>query len=174
MVAIACTCELLAQRGLALSRHFASSIWQVVTEREVQISLRTVQRMLAQDHRGTPRSPLRGDPKPWRYRSWIHSRDPHFLGKARGDPRPLPELLGGGAAGPKDQVISADEKTSIQARWRQAVLPGPGRPGRVEHDDQRRGALQYLAAWDVRRGIPRGRCERTPASPPSIAWSPRS
>jgi hypothetical protein len=54
----------------------ASSIWLVVTEQEVRISLRTIQRMLAQDHRGTPRSLLREGPKPWRSRSWIHPRDP--------------------------------------------------------------------------------------------------
>jgi hypothetical protein len=29
----------------------------------------------------------------------------------------------------------------------------------VESDYQRRGALQYLCAWDVRRGLPWGRCE---------------
>jgi len=38
------------------------------------------------------------------------------------------------------------------------VAPGPGRPGRVESDYERRGALQYLCAWDVLRGIPLGRC----------------
>ncbi len=29
----------------------------------------------------------------------------------------------------------------------------------MESDYKRRGALQYLCAWDVRRGIPWGRCE---------------
>jgi len=29
----------------------------------------------------------------------------------------------------------------------------------MESDYKRRGALQYLAAWDVRRGLPWGRCE---------------
>src|SRR5262249_36486797 len=44
-------------------------------------------------------------------------------------------------------------------RGRTLSAPGPGQPGRVESDYQRRGALQYLCAWDVRRGIPWGRCE---------------
>jgi hypothetical protein len=30
---------------------------------------------------------------------------------------------------------------------------------RVEHEYERGGALQYLAAWDVRRGRVLGRCE---------------
>jgi hypothetical protein len=61
--------------------------------------------------------------------------------------------------GPHDHLISADEKTSIQARSRPLVPPTPGQPGRVESDYKRRGALQYLCAWDVLRGIPWGRCE---------------
>ncbi len=39
------------------------------------------------------------------------------------------------------------------------MAPGLGQPGRVESDYERCGALQYLCAWDVRRGIPWGRCE---------------
>jgi hypothetical protein len=64
---IAVAGELLAQQRLALRRHFASSIWQVVREQEVRIGGRTVQRTLAKDHL-----------KSWCYRSWIHPRDPHF------------------------------------------------------------------------------------------------
>jgi DDE superfamily endonuclease len=39
------------------------------------------------------------------------------------------------------------------------VAPKPGRSGLVESDYKRRGALQYLVAWDVRRGLHWGRCE---------------
>src|SRR6516165_4479427 len=45
-----------------------------------------------------------------------------------------------------------------------AALPcPPARRGRcgVEHDYQRRGALAYLAAWDVHRARVSGRCEHT-------------
>ena len=37
--------------------------------------------------------------------------------------------------------------------------PGPGRPGRVEHEYERRGALAYIAAWDVHQAKLFGRCE---------------
>jgi transposase len=144
---IAIACELPAQRGLSLSRHFASSICRVVNGEGVSMSVRTVRRILAKDHL-----------KPWRYRSWMHPRDPEFVPK-------LKRILGlyegvweGQPLGPHDQVLSADEKTSIQARQHQVVGPAPGRPGLVESDYKRRGALQYLCAWDVRRGVPWGRC----------------
>ncbi len=54
--------------------------------------------------------------RPWRYRSWIFPRDPEFSEKAgrvldlyegRWENKPL---------GPKDFVLCADEKTSIQLR----------------------------------------------------------
>src|SRR5262249_3011384 len=67
----------------------------------------------------------------------------------------------GAPLGPQDHIISADEKTSIQARIRchPSLPPAPGRAMRIEHEYARGGALQYLAAWDVRRGIIMGRCE---------------
>jgi hypothetical protein len=63
--------------------------------------------------------------------------------------------------GPKDHILSADEKTSIQARIRchPSLPPAPGRPAYIENEYARGGALQYLAAWDVRRGYVMGRCE---------------
>lgn len=62
-----------------------------------------------------------------------------------------------------DYVLSTDEKTSIQARRRvvPTTPPGPARPGRVEHEYERRGALAYLAAWDVRRAKLFGLCQPT-------------
>jgi hypothetical protein len=58
-------------------------------------------------------------------------------------------------------VISADEKTSIQARARRhASAPvAPGRPVCVEHEYRRQGAWAYLAAWDVYRARLFRRCE---------------
>ena len=65
--------------------------------------------------------------------------------------------------GARDFVLSADEKTSIQARSRihASMPPAPGRPARIEHEYERRGAWAYLAAWDVHRAKVFGRCEAT-------------
>ena len=65
--------------------------------------------------------------------------------------------------GPRDYVLSADEKTSIQARVRKhsTCPPTPGRPMLVEHEYARGGAGAYLAAWDVHRAKLFGRCETT-------------
>lgn len=144
---IAIACELPSQLDLPLSRHFGSSVWRVVRDEGVVIGLRTVQRILARHHL-----------KPWRYRSWMHPRDAKFIEKLRVVLDLYAGLWEGKPLGPDDQIISADEKTSIQARRRQLVAPGPGKPGRMESDYERRGAFQYLCAWDVRCGIPWGRC----------------
>jgi hypothetical protein len=99
--------------------------------------------------------------KPWQHRSWIFPRDPDFGAKAarvldlygrRFDDTPLR---------PDEYVISADEKTSIQARIRKhpTTGPAPRRPLRVEAEYFRGGSLAYLAAWDVHRAKVFGRCE---------------
>jgi hypothetical protein len=63
--------------------------------------------------------------------------------------------------GADDFVISADEKTSVQARRRKqpTLPPASTRPIRVEHEYFREGAWTYLAAWDVHRAKVFGRCE---------------
>ncbi len=99
--------------------------------------------------------------KPWQYRSWIYPRDRQFAEKAG---RVLDLYAGwweGQPLHPDDYVISADEKTSIQARRRchPSTPPRPGQAMRVEHEYARGGALADLAAWDVRRGGVSGRCE---------------
>jgi hypothetical protein len=112
---------------------------------------------------------LAGDAlKPWRHQSWLYPRDPAFAVKAG---RVLDLYAGwwdGRPLTPDDCIVSADEKTSIQARIRRAPT-APARPGqamRVEHEYVRGGALAYLAAWDVRRGGIIGRCEATTGSAP--------
>jgi hypothetical protein len=101
--------------------------------------------------------------KPWQYEHWIFPRDPQFMEKAG----PILDLYAGHWQGKplenRDFIVSADEKTSIQARGRihPPLEPGPGRAQRVESEYERGGALQYLAAWDVRRGCVMGRCEAT-------------
>ena len=65
--------------------------------------------------------------------------------------------------GAGDYVISAGEKTSIQARCRcHPTLPaGRSRQLRVNHTYARRGAIAYLAAYDVGHARAFGRCEDT-------------
>jgi hypothetical protein len=99
--------------------------------------------------------------KPWRYAYWIFPRDPQFAEKAAAVLDLYACLWDGQPLGPRDHIISADEKTSIQARIRchPTLSPAPGRHQRVEFEYDRGGALQYLAAWDVGRGYVMGRCE---------------
>ena len=75
-----------------------------------------------------------------------------------------------------EYVLSADEKTSIQVRRRRhPTLPtGPHQAPRIEHEYERRGVLQYLAAWDVHRAVVFGRCEPKTGNAPSAAWSTTS
>lgn len=147
----AIACEAVAQTGLPLSRQ---SLADLTTRAHYAlgkpISRSTVWRILDGDAI-----------KPWRYEHWIFPRDPRFAEKAGLILDLYAGLWEGKALGPKDHIISADEKTSIQARVRchPGLAPAPGRARRVEHEYGRGGALQYLAAWDVRRGYVMGRCE---------------
>jgi hypothetical protein len=99
--------------------------------------------------------------KPWRYEHWIFPRDPQFAAKAGVILDLYAGLWQGEPLTARDHLLSSDEKTSIQARIRCYPTLGPasGRPRRIEHEYERGGALQYLAAWDVRQAQVFGRCE---------------
>ncbi len=147
----ATACELVAETELPLSRQSTTDITARVRETLGKpISQSSVWRILDSDAI-----------KPWRYKYRIFPRDPRFAEKAE----PVLELYEGfwqgRPLGPKDYILSADEKTSIQARIRRhpTLPPKSGIPARIEHEYKRGGALQYLAAWDVRRGYVTGRCE---------------
>ena len=112
--------------------------------------------------------------RPWRHRSWIFPRDPDFETKAarvldlyarQWESKPL---------GKRDYVISADEKTSIQARIRRhpTLAPAAGRhrprrarvrPGRRPRLPRRLGrapgqGVRTLRAHDGHRAVrPAGR-----------------
>jgi len=70
--------------------------------------------------------------KPWRYKHCIFPRDPQFAEKAG----PILDWYAGTwqgqPLGPKDHILSADEKTSIQARirWHLPLPTEPARPHR--------------------------------------------
>jgi DDE superfamily endonuclease len=100
--------------------------------------------------------------RPWQHRSWIFPRDPDFAAKAGRILDLYERLWQGVPLSPTDFVISADEKTSVQARRRKhpTLAVASGRPMRVEHEYFREGAWTYLAAWDVHRAKLFGRCEK--------------
>lgn len=105
------------------------------------ISPQTVQRILAH-HRL----------KPWRHHLWLSPkvpRDAEFAGRVTEVVDLYTrELM------PWEVVLCVDEKTSIQPRTRLSpTLPAqPGLPVRVEHEYQRKGALNLFAAFDTRSG----------------------
>jgi Homeodomain-like domain len=150
----ALACELPARRDEPLSRYSTAELARLVGAHPdaPATSPSTNWRILARDAL-----------QPWRHRSWITARDPCFAEKAG---RVLDLYAGtweGRPLAPADCVVSADEKTSIQARVRCAPTTPPlaGQAARVEHEYARGGALAYLAAWDVRRGGAIGRCDAT-------------
>jgi hypothetical protein len=146
----AIACEEVHKTGLPLSRLSTSDLTKLArASLDKPISPATVWRILDAD-----------TIKPWRFKYWIFPRDPQFADKAG----PILDLYAGFWQGrtlePNDCIISADEKTSIQARLRDESLPADSdRVARIESEYERGGALQYLAAWDVQRGTVTGRCE---------------
>ena len=149
----ALACELPHRLGLPLSRLSLADIRQEVMAQGIvaQVSGTTLWRWLSADAL-----------RPWRHRSWIFPRDPDFAGKAGRILDLYARIWQGKPLQSSEFVISADEKTSIQARRRkQPTLPvTAGRPMRVEHEYFRQGAWTYLAAWDVHRAKLFGHCEK--------------
>jgi transposase len=148
--ALACTPP--AQAGLPLSRWSCPELARHAVTDGIcaSISPATVRRWLSEDAL-----------KPWQYQSWIFITDPDFTAKAHRVLDLYDRKWEGKPLDRNDYVLSADEKTSIQARCRcHPNLPaGKARQIRVNHDYDRRGALAYLAAYDVHQGTVFGRCE---------------
>ena len=150
--ALACTPP--ADKGLPLSRWSCPELARhaVATGICESISQATVRRWLSEDAL-----------KPWQYQSWIFISDPDFATKAGRVLDLYARVWEGKPLGANDFVISSDEKTSIQARCRchPTLPPGRSRAMRVNHTYKRRGAVAYLAAYDVHRAKVFGRCEDT-------------
>src|ERR1019366_1907220 len=116
----ALACELPHRLGLPLSRFSIEEIRQHVISQGLvaEISGATLWRWLSTDAL-----------RPWQHRSWILPRDPNFAANA-GPVLDLYERIWEGTPlGANDFVISADEKTSIQARRRKqpTLPPAPNR-----------------------------------------------
>jgi transposase len=140
----ALACTLPGESGVPLSRWSGAELATEVVTRGLAeaISASTVRRWLSADAI-----------KPWQHRSWIFPRDPHFEVKAARVLDLYARQWQGQPLGDDDYVISADEKSQLQAlrRRHRGQPPGPGRTRRVEFEYIRGGTLAYFAAYDVHR-----------------------
>ena len=148
----ALACELPAKHGLPLSRWSTGDLVQQVQQSGLvaSVSGSTLWRWLHEDAI-----------RPWYHRSWIFPRDPDFATKAGRLLDLYAREWQGRALKDDEFVISADEKTSIQARRRKHVTQNcrPRTPMHVEHEYFRCGAWAYIAALDVHHARVFGRCE---------------
>jgi transposase len=138
----ALACELPAEAGVPLARWSTTELAAEAVNRGVvnSISPSTVGRWLRADAI-----------RPWRYRSWIFPRDPDFAAKAGRALDLYDRTWGGQPLGDDEYVLSADEKSQLQALRRRHpdLPPAPGRDRRQEFEYRRGGTLAYLAAYDV-------------------------
>ncbi len=150
----AVACEQPAKLGLPLSRFSVGEIvlWIKQSGTVSAISTSTVWRLLHHDAL-----------RPWYYRGWLFPRDPDFATKAGVVLALYQQIWQGKPLGPKDYVLSADEKSAIQvlARSHPTLPPLPGQPGRFEFEYDRNGTLAYLAALNVFTGHVFGRVDDT-------------
>ena len=136
-------CERPDKLGCSLSQWDCVELARKLVDDGVvtSISPQTVQRILVH-HRL----------KPWRHHLWLSPKVPRDAEFAARVTEVVDlytrELM------PWEAVLCADEKTSIQPRTRLSpTLPAqPGLPVRVEHEYQRKGALNLFAAFDTRSG----------------------
>ena len=147
----ALACQLPAETGVPLSRWSHAELAAEATGRGIvdTVSASTVRRWLHADAI-----------KPWQHRSWIFPRDPEFALKATRVLDLYQRVWDGEPLGEDEYVISADEKSQLQALHRRhpGLPPAPGRPRRVEFEYRRGGTLAYLAAYDVHHAKVLGRC----------------
>lgn len=138
----ALACELPAESGVPLSRWSTADLAAQAVERGIvaAVSASTVRRWLDADAI-----------KPWQHRSWIFPRDRDFATKAARVLDLYERTWQGRPLGPEEYVISADEKSQLQALRRRhpGLPPGPGRTRRIEFEYRRGGTLAYFAAYDV-------------------------
>jgi len=115
---------------------------QLISDQVVEtISPQTVQRILVSHQL-----------KPWRKHLWLSSkapRDAEFSRRVKNICSLSTRKLK-----PHELVLCVDEKTSLQPRTRQSptLAAQPGLPVRVEHEYERKGALNLFAAFDTRTG----------------------
>ena len=135
-------CTLPAETQIPLSRWSSHELATEATRRGIaeSLSASSVRRWLNADAI-----------KPWQHRSWIFPRDPDFAVKAARVLDLYARTWEGQPLGDDEYVISADEKSQLQALHRRhpGLPPAPGRLRRVEFEYRRGGTLAYMAAYDV-------------------------
>ncbi|HEX2297737.1 MAG TPA: IS630 family transposase, partial [Pseudonocardiaceae bacterium] len=150
----AMACALPAETGVPLARWSTAELAAEAVTRGVvdSISASTVGRWLRADAI-----------KPWQHRSWIFTRDPNFREKAGRVLDLYDRLWQGQPLGDDEYVLSADEKSQLQALHRRHpdLSPAPARVRRQEFEYRRGGTLAYLAAYDVHQAQVLGRCAPT-------------
>jgi transposase len=163
----AIACELPATRGVPLGRWSLAELRTEVLATGLvdDVSTTTLWRWLAED-------PI----KPWQHRSWIFPRDPDFAAKAAVVLDLYQRVFAGKALGEDEYVVSADEKTSIQARCRchPTLPPGVARVVRVEHEYERGGRWPTWRPGTCTRPGCSAAASHRPASSPSAGWWSRS
>lgn len=144
-------CALPAENAVPLSRWSHSELAAEAVTRGLVDSVST----------STIRRWLTGDAiKPWQCRSWIFPRDPDFQAKAARVLDLYARTWDGEPLGEAEYVISADEKSQLQALTRRHpdLPPGPGRARRQEFEYRRGGTLAYFAGYDVHTARVHGFC----------------
>jgi len=115
---------------------------QLIAEQAVDlISPQTIQRILANHHL-----------KPWRKHLWLSSKVPRDADICARVSHIC--SLYTGNLGSHEMVLCVDEKTSLQPRTRLSptLAAKSGLTVRVEHEYERKGALNLFAAFDTRTG----------------------
>ncbi len=160
----ALACELPATRGLPLSRLSTADIAREAQRSSLvaTVSNTTVWRWLHEDAI-----------RPWQHRCWMFPRDPDFAVKAGRILDLYAREWEGQGLKDDEFVLSADEKTSIQARRRKhpSRPPRPGEPTRVEHEYTRGGAWRIWPPSTFTARSSSAAVSARPASGLSIAWS---
>lgn len=142
-------CEVPSERGRSLDKWDCHEIAKELVRTKVAASIsdETVRRILNGQKL-----------KPWRHHMWLSEKKPR--NQAFCDCVRMIIDLYFRALVPCECVLSVDENTSIQARKRIAEIQaaGPGKPVLCEHEYERKGALNLLAAFDTRTGMVYGKC----------------
>ena len=141
----ATVCATLKEHDLPLSRLSTSDLLRVVRQQDdlTQVSQSTLARHLQQQAL-----------KPWQYRYWLFPRDPDFVSRACLVLDLYAGFWEGQKLGPKESVVSADEKSGLQIlrRCHPSQPTIPNHILQVEFEYDRLGTLAYHAALEVFRG----------------------